>query len=69
MEKSNYIKAQLDYVKAQLERRKSQLTKVAVESDTSLRTLYYIIEGKIVRKSTLTRVHDYLKANSRKREL
>jgi hypothetical protein len=54
------------YVQAQLERRKDQLIKVAANAEVSLRTIYNLREGKSVRHVTLMKVHDYLKANSRK---
>jgi predicted transcriptional regulator len=57
------------YVKAQLERRKKQLIKVAANAEVSLRTIYNLRDGKNVRHETLMKVHDYLKANHKKREL
>lgn len=57
------------YVQAQLERRKEQLIKVAAGAEVSLRTIYYLRDGKSVRHGTLMKVHDFLKANARKRTL
>lgn len=62
---------QNDYVQAQLKRRaeEGQVIKVAAATGLSLRTIYYVMEGKPVKKSTLMKLRDYLKANARKKTL
>lgn len=62
----------LSFVKAQLALRleRRQLTKVAQDTQVSRRTLSYILEGKRdVLASTVDKLHAYLKANQRKRDL
>jgi DNA-binding phage protein len=59
-----------EYVLTELKRRKAQLDTVAENTDVSKRTLYNIISEKYEpRMSTLNSVHDYLKANQRKKML
>lgn len=59
------------YVQGELQRRAGfkQLKVVAEQSKVGRRTLGYILEGRDVKLSTLTMLHDYLKANAKRRDL
>jgi hypothetical protein len=61
----------MEYVQSELQRRAGfrQLGTVAAQTGIGRRTIGYIMDGRNTRVSTLNTLHDYLKANARRRDL
>jgi hypothetical protein len=65
------MEATIDYIRTQLRRRaeEKQLPIIAKATGVSLRTLYYIANGRGAQGRTMRELDSYLKKNVRRRRL